>query len=259
MSKVKVFFTILIIISLTIYSYACRLNDTRIVAVKAQKNPEKIDYFPQYLEYAISVSVLKSHLNTSRAKIEQGNKKIADSEYYMLSEGYFVIIEQALLKRHKDFALKLESTLEKISDPQEKGKVAAINKALQMLDDANKLLIPKKTSNSIFFQANAINTLLVSANVEYSEAILLNGKVIDEAEYQDAYGLYFEAKKLYKSVRKKIRSDEKGEIDYGFKRLDAAFLSVNIPAKPISPKKVNIIIRGIIHNLEEVVGRKLSY
>lgn len=258
MSKVKVFFTILIIISLTISSFACQLSDTRIVAVKAKKNPKKIDLFPEYLEYAKSIAILKSHLFTSRAKIEQGSKKTSINEYYLVSESYFVLIEEALLKKHRNFAYKLESTLEKIQSRKEK-RVATINEALRLLDDANGLLVPKKISNSLFFQAKVISSLLVSANEEYREAILLNGKVIDEAEYQDAYGLYLEAKRLYKSVRKKIRSDEKGEIDYDFKRLNKAFLSVKVPVKPVLPRKVYLYISGLIHNLEDVVGRKLSY
>ncbi len=103
---------------------------------------------------------------------------------------------------------------------------------------------------------SVIASLLNTVGHEYEEAVI-DGELVNLAEFQDAYGFTLEARARYDTIAGEVESaaaEEAEEIEEAFEVLASALPSPNAPATLATVEDVVAAAALIGHELEETVG-----
>jgi predicted secreted protein with PEFG-CTERM motif len=130
--------------------------------------------------------------------------------------------------------------------------------AQQAIDDAKDVVAIARSTVVGDYLSNNVNTKLVLMSVlletsiaEYGEAVS-DGVIGEMAEFQDGSAFVWRSQQIFETIRPDIDSHIAEEIDEFYADLWTAYDTRK------SPKEVETIANGIIHEIDETLGTKSS-
>ncbi len=195
---------------------------------------------PELVDYSVSVGEMRGHLRSSLAGMKIGDNTIAELHVeHPIEEGLISNIEGALQSKNQELADSLNEDFDVLADEAATGNSKKVKKAFNKLDKVLHVVVPQEKLGNSSFQVNVIKKLFQKAKDGYIFTISDSGQFIQaEADYQDAYGIYVEAKALYSGIEPILDPGSADQINNVLKVLDKAFVSVNLTQTPMPPKKV---------------------
>ena len=134
----------------------------------------------------------------------------------------------------------------------------AIAEATEVVEDAESAVVGDKLTTTAY-RASVIAALLSTVGHEYEEAVQ-DGKLVLEAEYQDAYAFATFAKQQYDDIAGDVReagAEEADEIDEDFETLADALPGVKPPSEFADNDEVTQAATHVGAELSETVGAVL--
>lgn len=155
---------------------------------------------PNQIEYVYNIEQMKGHLEQAILNKEDGNNTLTQAHILHPIVEIYDFIEAPLVTVDSNLNHTLFTSLNALSQNEEKLDVSQFTeeteKSNQMLNDAIKRIVPQENSTLNLIVAS---WLFDVANTEY-EGGVMDGKVIEIVEYQDASGFISRAEALVKDA-----------------------------------------------------------
>jgi hypothetical protein len=196
-----------------------------------------------------TLEMMKGHLIAALENYTRGQTPLAQAHAaHPLHEEYRELPD-TLAKEHPALDRQLQEALTRLQQGLGRqvtgGDVAQqVEAASQLLDQAAGALIPAETRHAPAFQAGVLIALLDDIAEEYAEAIQ-DGKVVNLAEYQDAFGFLQRARALHERLAGRLPAEDRPRLQALWKALEEAMPGVMPPASPASSKAVEEHVRAI--------------
>lgn len=132
---------------------------------------------------------------------------------------------------------------------------AAIEAAFEAVGAAEEL-VAGDLADDPSYVGSVIASLLATVGHEYEEAVV-DGELVNEAEFQDAYGFTLEGRARYDAIAAEVESasaEEAAEIEEAFETLTTALPGPDAPATLAAIEDVEAAAALVGHELEETVG-----
>jgi Helix-hairpin-helix motif len=201
------------------------------------------------VDYMVKLGLMKGHMLVAQELLDLKKPDQAEPHIGHPVEEIYVDVEDQLderkVKEFKTTLVNLQDLIKsKPNDPQLKTSYTA---ALKGIDDAIQAL-PAAQRQSPGFVVQVIDSLLQSANTEYTAAIA-NGKIAAAIEYQDSRGFVLYAHELYKEVAPQMAKSNPEAHKVMETKLSAllkAWPSAVAPSTPIlTTKEVSALVEDI--------------
>jgi hypothetical protein len=202
-----------------------------------------------------TLEMMKGHLIAALENSTRGQTPLAQAHAaHPLHEEYRELPD-TLAKEHPALDRQLREALTRVQQglgsQATGGDVAQqVDAATQLLDQTAGALIPAETRRAPAFQAGVLIALLDEIAEEYAEAIQ-DGKVVNLAEYQDAFGFLQRARALREPLATRSPAEERARLQALWTALEEAIPGVMPPASPASAKAVE----GHVHAITAVLKR----
>jgi hypothetical protein len=191
---------------------------------------------------AATLEMMKGHLTAALENATHGQTPLAQAHAaHPLQEDY-PELPDALAREHPALDGQLREALTRL--PQGLGSQATganvaqqVKAASELLDQAAGALISAETRRTPAFQAGVLSALLDSIAEEYAEAVQ-DGKVVNLAEYQDAFGFLQRARALHEPLAGRLPAEDRPRLQTLWKALEDAMPGVMPPASPASSEAV---------------------
>lgn len=191
---------------------------------------------------AATLEMMKGHLIAALENSTRGQTPLAQAHAtHPLHEEYRELPD-TLAKEHPALDRQLREALTQLQQGLGRqatgGDVAQqVEAASQLLDQAAGALIPAETRRAPAFHAGVLSALLDEIAEEYAEAVQ-DGKVVNLAEYQDAFGFLQRARALREPLAAHLPAEERARLQALWTALEEAMPGVMPPALPASAKAV---------------------
>lgn len=201
------------------------------------------------VDYMVKLGLMKGHMLVAQELLDLKKPDQAEPHIGHPVEEIYVDVEDQLnerkVKEFKTTLVNLQDLIKsKPNDPQLKTSYTA---ALKGIDDAIRAL-PAAQRQSPGFVVQVIDSLLQSANTEYTAAIA-NGKIVAAIEYQDSRGFVLYAHELYKGVASQMAKSNPEAHKVMETKLSAllkAWPSAVAPSTPVlTTKEVSTLVGDI--------------
>jgi inorganic triphosphatase YgiF len=126
-----------------------------------------------------------------------------------------------------------------------------VEAASQLLDQTAGTLIPAETRRAPAFQMGVLIALLEEIAEEYAEAVR-DGKVVNPAEYQDAFGFLQRTRALHEPLAGRLPAEDRQRLQTFWKALEEAMPGVMPPASPVSSEAVKGHVTAITTVLKQL-------
>lgn len=161
-----------------------------------------------------------------------------------------------LKEANPDFDAKVQKTLLELGQKTNANVTRAdaqkaIDEAKSILEEARTLVVGEKLSNDTNFQAELMIGLLKTSIGEYGEGVK-DGQIDLMAEFQDGSSFVWRSQQIFEKIKFDLPDDQRGEIEKGYVSLWQAYKD------HADPSKIETIVNGIIHELQEVTGGQVS-
>jgi hypothetical protein len=191
---------------------------------------------------AATLEMMKGHLIAALENSTRGHTPLAQAHAaHPLHEEYRELPD-TLAKEHPALDRQLQEALTRLQQglgsQATGGDVAQqVEATSQLLDQAAGALIPAETRRTPAFHAGVLSALLDEIAEEYAEAVQ-DGKVVNLAEYQDAFGFLQRARALREPLATRLPAEERARLQALWTALEEAMPGVMPPALPASAKAV---------------------
>ncbi len=203
------------------------------------------------VKFAANIEFIKGHLAQAMANKQAGSVELAIAHSGHPIEEVFSLIEEELAEHDEALSTQLKSSLTALGNQANtlsasdfQSKVAEIN---EMLDKAYTSVIEQEERSDPKFNALVVITLLETAEHEYEEAVE-GGKIVEMIEYQDSTAFIARAEAVFDSFKAQVPSHEAEETEEFFEHLNS------LTKANAGLEEVEIVIGGIVHELEEALG-----
>lgn len=209
------------------------------------------------VDYMVKLGLMKGHLLVAKELLDLKKPDQAEPHIGHPVEEIYVDVEEQLSERNvKEFKTTLGNLQDLIkSTPNDPKVMTSYATAMKAIDEAIKAL-PEAQRQSPGFVAQVIDSLLQSANTEYTAAIA-NGKISAAIEYQDSRGFVLYAHELYKGIASsmaKSNPEAHKVMEAKLSELLKAWPSATAPAAPVlTTKEVSTLVGDI-----EAARRKMA-
>lgn len=198
------------------------------------------------ISYLTNLGLMKGHLLVGKELLMLSEYEQSEPHFgHPVDEIYSDLEPQLNARNIPEFKQDLTILHELIKfTPQDKKVSSQYNLAMEKLDEAIAIL-PATQLNSPEFIINVVSKLLTVAQEEYKEAIIDN-KIVEIIEYQDARGFVLNSEILYNSIKNNLRDqnpslEEKLTLNLG--NIKQAFPSATAPEKSvISPQELSELV-----------------
>jgi hypothetical protein len=196
----------------------------------------------QDVRTAATLEMMKGHLIAALENSMRGQTPLAQAHAaHPLHEEYRELPD-TLAKEHPTLDRQLREALTRLQQglgsQATGGDVARqVEAASELLDQAAGALIPAETRRAPAFQAGVLSALLDDLAEEYEEAVQ-DGKVVNLAEYQDAFGFLQRARALREPLATRLPAEERARLQARWTALEEAMPGVMPPASPASSEAV---------------------
>ncbi len=200
------------------------------------------------VEYMATLSLMKNHLRTAKAFLEDG--RFAEAESYLSTtlKPLYSRFQSQLQERdipafNASIDRLLVLTKNNSLDPQVVDEYEAIDRGLDLAMKA--LSVTERESPE--FMLKVMNQLLETSIQNYQKSITPDNP-IKAIEYQQARAALLAAVELYQQIPPKDRQEnpKAAEIEANLTKLKAAFPSLNPPDSPVlAPKQAAQVVKTI--------------
>jgi hypothetical protein len=210
----------------------------------------------QDVRTAATLEMMKGHLIAAYENYQRGQTPLAQAHAaHPLHEEYRELPD-TLAKDHPALDRQLQEALTRLQhglgSQATGGNVARhVEAASELLDQAAGVLIPTETRRAPAFQAGVLSALLDDMAEEYEEAVQ-DGKVVNLAEYQDAFGFLQRARALREPLTGRLPAEERARLQALWTALEEAMPRVMPPASPASAAAVEGHVSAITAVLRQL-------
>ncbi len=220
----------------------------------AQENNNTKGLDDKDVDFATNIEFIKGHLSAAILNKEEGNNELTQMHTFHPINEIYTLIRDKLSKTDIklndtliDSLTNLTSMVYK-STPEEFVKYATQVKNL--FDQALMKTIPKNEISDIVFNMSTIINLLKTAQSEYGAGVV-NGTIVNIAEYQDANGFVSSAKELLEKVVNSTSQTVEGK----FSQIRDALSNLQ---NSINKNEDVVIISALIDNITNTIPNVLN-
>lgn len=199
-------------------------------------------------KFAANVEFIRGHLEKAVENKEAGQNNLALAHAGHPVEEVYSLIAGPLSKTDNDLDSQLDSAMKALANNIHTMSVQQVKDAIDsingLLDDA-MLAVVGGESDDPAFGATVMVILLETSENEYEEGVV-NGKIAQMIEYQDATAFQHRAEVIFDAVRAGMPEHEREEAAEFFDQLNS------LTASNANPSEVETVIGGIVHELDEV-------
>ena len=204
---------------------------------------------------AATLELMQGHLLAALENYRRGQTPLAQAHAAHPLHEHYSELPDTLAREHSALDRQLREALTHLQrglgSQATSGDVAAqVEAASQLLEQTAAALIPAETRRTPAFQAGVLIALLDEIAAEYAEAVR-DGKVVNLAEYQDAFGFLQRARALHEPLAGRLPGEDRQRLHTLWKALDEAMPGVMPPASPTTSKAVE----GHVHAITAVLER----
>jgi hypothetical protein len=205
---------------------------------------------------AATLEMMKGHLIAALENSTRRQTPLAQAHAaHPLHEEYRELPD-TLAKEHPALDRQLQEALTRLqqglgSQPTGGDVARQVEAASALVDQAAGALIPAETRRDPAFQAGVLSTLLDEVAEEYEEAVQ-DGKVVNLAEYQDAFGFLQRARALREPLATRLPAEERARLQARWTALEEAMPGVMPPASPASATAVEGHVSAITAVLRQL-------
>jgi hypothetical protein len=205
---------------------------------------------------AATLEMMKGHLIAAFENFKRGQTPLAQAHAAHPLHEHYPELPDTLAKEHPALDRQLREALthlqQGLGSQTTSGDVAQkMEAASQLLDQAAGALISAETRRAPAFQAGVLIALLDEVAEEYTEGVE-DGRVVNLAEYQDAFGFLQRARALHEPIAGHLPAEDRRRVHTLWKALEEAMPGVMPPASPASAKAVERHIHAITAVLKRV-------
>jgi hypothetical protein len=188
------------------------------------------------------LEMMKGHLIAAFGNYTRGQKPLAQAHAAHPLHEQYDELPDTLAKEHSALDRQLREALTRLQQglgsQATSGDISRqVDAATQLLDQTAGTLIPAETRRAPAFQAGVLIALLDEIAEEYEEAVQ-DGKVVNLAEYQDAFGFLQRARALHEPLAGRLAGEDRQRLQSLWKALEEAMPGVMPPASPASSNAV---------------------
>lgn len=195
------------------------------------------------LKIATTFELMKGHLISARENAKQGKIPLAQAhaahplhEEYAELPSTFAATHPALDKTLREDLTRLQQSVDGGHDATAIGK--AVDGVFKHLDHSLQTVIPADIRESARFRSAVVIHLIDTIEEEYDEAVD-DGKVVNVAEYQDAFGFLQRVRALANQLTDGLQAEDRKQLTSLLKSLEDALPTITPPASPVSSEVVN--------------------
>ncbi|MBF2017095.1 MAG: hypothetical protein IGS23_18225 [Rivularia sp. T60_A2020_040] len=209
------------------------------------------------VEYMTKMALMKGHLLVAKELLDKNEPKQAEPHIgHPVEEIYSDVQDQLKQRNVKEFKSTLDGLHDLVKSKPKDAKVTTSFASSMEAVDGAIAAIPEEQRNKPEFVLAVINSVLDTANEEYSAAIA-NGKIVEDIEYQDSRGFVVYAQDLYNGISGQMKTghpEEDKAIASSMSELSKAWPSVIPPSAPAkTPEEVSTLVKTIEENSQKVV------
>jgi inorganic triphosphatase YgiF len=203
-----------------------------------------------------TLEMMKGHLIAAFENHQRGQTPLAQAHAAHPLHEQYPELPDTLAREHPALDRQLREALthlqQGLGSQATSGDVATqVETASELVDQAAGALISAETRHAPAFQAGVLSALLEEIAEEYAEAVQ-DGKVVNLAEYQDAFGFLQRARALHEPLAGRLPAEERARLQTLWKALEEAMPGVMPPASPVSSKAVEGHVRAITAELKRL-------
>jgi hypothetical protein len=194
------------------------------------------------LKIATTFELMKGHLTSARENAKQGKIPLAQAhaahplhEEYAELPSTFATDHPALDKTLREDLTRLQQSVDGKHDATALG--TAVDGVFKHLDHSLRTVIPADIRESAQFRSAVVLHLLEAIEEEYDEAVD-DGKVVNVAEYQDAFGFLQRVRALTNQLADGLQAGDRQQLTSRLKNMEDALPTIMPPASPVSPEVV---------------------
>jgi hypothetical protein len=210
----------------------------------------------EYVRVAARVKMMQGHLIASLENHKLGQTPLAQAHAaHPLHEDYGELPD-TFAKAHPDLDKMVRDTLARL--PQALGKetetsayAKQVEAAIQLLDQVAIVLIPPDARKLPAFQAAVLTDLLEEIEEEYDEAVK-DGKIVNLAEYQDAFGFLRRAHVVKEQLSGQVKGGDQQQMQTLWNALEEAIPGIMPPASPKSSQVVQGHVNALVAILQRI-------
>jgi hypothetical protein len=211
------------------------------------------------LKIATTFELMKGHLISARENAKQGKIPLAQAhaahplhEEYAELPSTFAADHPALDKTLREDLTRLQQSVGGGRDATALGK--AVDGVFKHLDHSLRTVISADIRDSAQFRSAVVIHLVEAIEEEYDEAVD-DGKVVNVAEYQDAFGFLQRVRALTNQLADGRQAGDRQQLTSLLKSLEGALPTIAPPASPVSPEVVNMEANALVALLKESTAK----
>jgi hypothetical protein len=211
------------------------------------------------LKYVDAVEQAKGHLLASRQAYRLSRKARAGVHAAHPNQELGFRLWRPLTKIDPDLGSRVQAGLKEPGKAVTAGVPvrdydAVVDRTMKLLDEAVARAVPASIRDDTRFRAQVLSKLLSAMVGEYGEGIA-KGQVVNEVEYQDAWGFFQRAGGLWSALREPLRrtaAPDVAIVDEQMALLGRAMPDVTAPKTVVPTERVKEAVGVITGALERV-------
>jgi hypothetical protein len=205
---------------------------------------------------AATLEMMQGHLIAALENHKRGQTPLAQAHAAHPLHEHYPELPDTLAGEHPALDRQLSEALahlqQGLGSQAASGDIATqVEAASQLLDQAAGMLIPAEIRRTPAYQAGVLIALLEEVAEEYAEAVR-DSKVVNLAEYQDAFGFLQRARALHEPLTARLPAEDRQRLQTLWKVLEGAMPGVMPPASPTASKAVEGHVDAITAVLKRV-------
>ena len=133
-------------------------------------------------------------------------------------------------------------------------RISGVHGVFKHLDHGSRTVIPADIRDSAQFRSAVVIHLIEAIEEEYDEAVD-DGKVVNVAEYQDAFGFLQRVQALTNQLADGRQAGDRQQLTSLLKSLEGALPTIAPPASPVSPEVVNKEANALVALLKKSTAK----
>jgi len=211
------------------------------------------------LRMATTFELIKGHLISALENHKLGKIPLAQAHAAHPLHEEYQALPSSFAADHPGLDKALREALTQLQQSMGSQRHAAVmgteaEAVFQLLDHTLQAVLPAEIRNSLQFRSAVLAHLIEEVGEEYGEAVE-DGKVINVAEYQDAFGFLQRVRALLDQLAERLQTGERPPMRGLLKDLEDALPGVMPPSTPVSSEVVEKRAKALVALLQKNVGK----
>jgi hypothetical protein len=203
------------------------------------------------VKFVTNVEMIKGHMSQVMKNAHANNYVLAQAHAGHPIAEHYALLQSQISEKDKTLDNNLKSALTDFAaniNGTSPGEIRVhVAKISRMLTTAVSIVVPADTWTDFKFRAAIASTLLSNAKDEYSEGVV-DGKLVQMVEYQDAEAFAARANVLFRTIQGKLPVQEATEAKELFANLKVSMKDAR------DPDKINTLTEQTIEEMQKGAG-----